>query len=168
IIVADPKPRFKETTVTISDIVDQLAALPSPVDQPLPGYDRVITDKPVIALPAPVEDEVTEEDEDEAVVTITQDGTVLTKKEWESNGALNCCANCSSPILWGDAEDATIFEGNAYCADCVDDCNENNEEGKDEYGYPKGTGSDKPFIFKCVVCSQSMHVDLMSSEDGVC
>lgn len=140
-------------TATVSEIIQELSLRKSVVDEPLPGE----------GLPSEPE-EVTEEDEDEAVCAVTADGTVVTKKEWESNGALNCCANCSSPIPWAEAEDATIDRGNAFCADC----NPNEyEEGDD--GYPKDSGSDRDeYSFKCAVCNQKMHTDLESSNRGVC
>ncbi|MCS5737093.1 hypothetical protein, partial [Herbiconiux daphne] len=113
------------------------------------------------------------EEEEEAVQAITQDGTIIGKKEWESNGALNTCANCSSPILWDDAENTTIIDGNSFCEDCASKLNENDEEG---YGYPKDGGSElntsaniaSTYHFKCSKCGYLQHKDLESNVDGVC
>ncbi|MCS5737173.1 hypothetical protein, partial [Herbiconiux daphne] len=82
VVVANPKPREHEQTINLASMIDTLTNLPFVVDKPLPGYDRVITD-----IPQTAEEEITEEDEEEAVSAVTADGTVVTKKEWESNGA---------------------------------------------------------------------------------
>lgn len=75
---------------------------------------------------------------------------------------MNCCANCSSPIPWVDAEDATIVQGNAFCSDC-----DPTEESGDD-GYPKGSGSESYYRFRCKECGNAMHEDLESSTKGVC
>lgn len=69
--------------------------------------------------------------EEEAVQAVTEDGTLVSKKAWESDPALNCCAQCGSPIPWVEAETATIEKGNSFCKDCW--------EGRDN---PKDGGSE--------------------------
>lgn len=168
VIVGPTEYRFKPAmggdTVSISDLVHRMVDGNSlPEEEVLPSN---VTRIPQLLTPPPDDDDEEvipqqEEEDEDPSCAITANGEFVTKKEWEVNGALNCCANCGSPISWDDVETTEVRQGNSWCQDCAAEVDEN--------GYPKDSGSERPsYDFKCTHCKDVMHEDLMSSEDNVC
>lgn len=167
IVVGPAEPRFipSGNVVTVSDMVQRMVNGESgrveggTVFNTPPPEDDEEDEQTVVVTPIPPA--VDEDDDQEACAAITASGDLVTKKEWDCNGALNCCANCGSPIAWADAESTEIRQGNAWCQDCAAEI--------DEHGFPKDGGSERPsFQFKCTSCNYLQHEDLMSCKDNVC
>lgn len=100
-----------------------------------------------------------QDEEEEEQCEITTNGEVYTKKDWESNGSLNCCASCGSPIPFDDVPDTFTRDGVAFCEHC-------HKSGESD-GYPKDSGSDTE-RFACISCAQDLPVDAESVKDCMC
>lgn len=178
IIVTAAQPYFASAnTVNISDMVERLTELNTDIpmceqgeedDDDIPPsiveqLNRQNQERGTSLTQEELDEEYArqEEEDDEEQVEITKTGEVFTKKEWEGNASLNCCAACGSPILFDDVPDAVINNDVAYCDDC--------EKSGAIEGYPKAGGSEHHALrFTCMLCDQSYPEDAESVKEGVC
>lgn len=148
IIVQDPKLVVENETMTLGDLVNS-----APLETPIP--DNGLTQDEL-------NDEYYGDDDDQDEIEITLNGDAYSKKEWESNESLKCCANCSSPIPFEDAVDTVVDNGAAFCNDCAKHYNLIPESAQE----PDNTPATNRFV--CQECANEYHEDLESCKPGVC
>lgn len=104
-----------------------------------------------------IQDELDESEDDEGdECDISKDGQLFTRKEWERDGALNCCADCGSPIPFHEAHKTVVRNGNSFCETC---------EKKDSSTANYDDGNPR---FWCRHCQENFHTDMESVKDGYC
>lgn len=128
----------------------------------------------LMRLPAPPDDDddVEEEESDDSTLDVTENGLAYSKKDWESNGSLNCCGNCGSPIPFDDMHEATVVCGFAYCGGCINDGlveglgpKSEQSEVKNDDSISSGLGELR---FTCNYCGEELPVDAESEKECVC
>lgn len=147
IIVQDPKPAMPDLTMTLGDLVNTQKETPIP--------DNGLTQDEL-------NDEYYGDDEEQDEIEITLNGDAYSKKEWESNESLKCCANCSSPIPFEDVVDTVVDNGAAFCNDCAKHYNLIPESAQE----PDNAPATNRFV--CRDCANEYHEDLESCKPGVC
>lgn len=169
LIVSDVKDEtIKVTPIPLDDEYDEDDEMEHIIASTVRGTSLIAERHTPEDLDTPHDPELEEEGdgESEHEMDVTRDGSVYSKKEWESNDCLNCCGNCGSPIPFDFCADATVFRDYAYCDTCVDSglvdgCDPKVLQTKEEPQLGE-------LRFECIECSTELPVDAESEKECVC